>query len=599
MSLKLKRYFPILQWLPLYGKETLASDLLAAVIVTIMLIPQSLAYAMLAGLPPEVGLYASIAPLFLYAIFGSSRTMAVGPVAVIALMTAAAAGNLAQQGTPEYITVVLILTFMSGLMLTLMGLVRLGFMANFLSHPVISGFITASGLIIAASQARHILGLEAEGLNFVTVLYGLISRVPEAHLLTLAIGSGSLIFLYANRRWGRSLLCLTGLNPHTAGMFSKAAPVLAVVVTTLVTWYWQLDQAGVKVVGDIPAGLPPFTLPEFIPGLWRDLFLAALLISIVGFVESVTVGQTLAAKQRQRIDPDQELIALGTANISSAFSGGMPVSGSFARSSVNYDAGAATPATGAFSAIGILLAALFLTPLIAFLPVATLGATIIVAVLSLIDLAAIKHTFVYAKSDFAAMLVTIVATLTLGVEIGIVAGVGLSLLLFLYRTSRPHYAVIGRLPNSEHFRNIERHEVETDDKIALLRIDESLYFANSRYLEDIVMGLVINQPKLNHLVLTCQAVNLIDASALDSLRTINSRLKDSGVQMHLAEVKGPVMDRLRKTDFLDEMSGVVYMSTYDAWKVLHERAEEAEDKPESELKPEAPKAAANSKQGES
>lgn len=599
MSIKLKRYFPILQWLPLYGKETLASDLLAAVIVTIMLIPQSLAYAMLAGLPPEVGLYASIAPLFLYAIFGTSRTLAVGPVAVIALMTAAAAGNLALQGTPEYITVVLILTLMSGLMLTLMGLVRLGFLANFLSHPVISGFITAAGLIIAASQARHVLGLEAEGLNFIMVMYGLITRIPESHLLTLMIGTGCLVFLYANRRWGRSLLSLTGLNPHTADMLSKAAPVLVVVVTTLITWHWQLDQAGVKVVGDIPAGLPPFTLPAFIPGLWRDLFLAALLISIVGFVESVTVGQTLAAKQRQRIDPDQELIALGTANIGSAFSGGMPVSGSFARSSVNYDAGAATPATGAFSAIGILLSALFLTPLIAFLPVATLGATIIVAVLSLIDLPAIKHTFVYAKSDFAAMLVTIVATLTQGVEIGIMAGVGLSLLLFLYRTSRPHYAVIGRLPNSEHFRNIERHEVETDDKIALLRIDESLYFANSRYLEDIVMGLVINQPKLNHLVLTCQAVNLIDASALDSLRTINSRLKDSGVQMHLAEVKGPVMDRLRKTDFLDEMSGVVYMSTYDAWKVLHERTEEAEAKPENELKTAAPKLTANSKQDES
>jgi len=589
VSLKLKRYFPILQWLPLYGKETLISDLLAALIVTIMLIPQSLAYAMLAGMPPEVGLYASIAPLFLYTIFGTSRSLAIGPVAVISLMTAAAAGNHALEGSPEYITVVLILTLMSGLMLTLMGLVRLGFLANFLSHPVISGFITASGLIIAASQARHLLGLEAEGLNVIMVLYGLIARIPEAHLLTLCIGSGTLVFLYANRRWGRSLLSLIGLNPYTADIFSKAAPVLAVAVTTLVTWHWQLDQAGVKVVGDIPAGLPPFTLPAFIPGLWRDLFLAALLISIVGFVESVSLGQTLAAKQRQRIDPDQELIALGTANLSSAFSGGMPVSGGFARSIVNYDVGAATPAAGTFTAIGILVAALFLTPLIAFLPVATLGATIIVAVLSLIDLPAIKHTFVYSKSDFAAMLATILATLIQGIEIGIMAGVGLSLLLYLYRTSRPHYAVIGRLPNSEHFRNAERHEVETDDKIALLRIDESLYFANSRYLEDIVMGLVISQPKLNHLVLTCQAVNLIDASALDSLRTINSRLKDSGVQMHLAEVKGPVMDRLRKTDFLDEMSGVVYMSTYDAWKVLHERAEEAEDKPEAELKPEAPR----------
>ncbi|WP_151670017.1 SulP family inorganic anion transporter [Nitrincola schmidtii] len=571
-----KRFFPIFQWLPLYGRETLISDLLAAVIVTIMLIPQSLAYAMLAGLPPEVGLYASIAPLFLYAIFGTSRTLAVGPVAVIALMTAAAAGNLAIQGSPEYVTLVIVLTFMSGIMLTIMGLVKLGFLANFLSHPVISGFITASGLIIAASQARHLLGLDAEGVNFISVMYGLIGRLNETHLITLAIGLGTLAFLYANRFWGRHLLTWIGFNPHTADMLSKAAPVLAVALTTFVTWFWQLDQQGVKVVGEIPTGLPPLSLPPLIPQLWSDLFLAAVLISIVGFVESVSVGQTLAAKRRQRIDPNQELIGLGAANLGSAFSSGMPVSGGFSRSIVNFDAGAATPAAGAYSAVGILVATLFLTPLIAYLPVATLAATIIVAVLSLIDLKAVHETFVYSKSDFAAMLATILITLTQGVELGIMVGVGLSLLLYLYRTSRPHYAVIGRLPNTEHFRNIERYDVEVDDRIALLRIDESLYFANSRYLEDVVMDIVINQPKLNHLVLTCQAVNLIDSSALDSLRTINRRLKDSGVQMHLAEVKGPVMDRLKKTDFLDEMSGVVYMSTYDAWKVLHERAEENE-----------------------
>ncbi|MCD8513265.1 MAG: sulfate permease [Nitrincola sp.] len=572
----LKRYFPIFQWLPLYQRETLVSDLLAAVIVTIMLIPQSLAYAMLAGLPPEVGLYASIAPLFLYAIFGTSRTLAVGPVAVIALMTAAAAGKLATAGSPEYVTLVILLTFMSGLMLLLMGLVKLGFLANFLSHPVISGFITASGLIIAASQARHLLGLDAEGVNFVMVIYGLLSRLNETHWITFAIGTGTLAFLYANRFYGRKLLTLVGFNAHTADMLSKSAPVLAVALTTWVTWYWQLDQQGVRVVGEIPTGLPPLSLPAMVPQLWSDLFLAAVLISIVGFVESVSVGQTLAAKRRQRIDPNQELIGLGTANLGSAFSSGMPVSGGFSRSVVNFDAGAATPAAGAFSAVGILLATLFLTPLIAYLPVATLAATIIVAVLSLIDLHAVKETFIYSKSDFAAMLATILVTLLEGVELGIMVGVGLSLLLYLYRTSRPHYAVIGRLPNSEHFRNIERYEVEVDERIALLRIDESLYFANSRYLEDVVMDIVINQPKLKHLVLTCQAVNLIDSSALDSLRTINNRLKDSGVQMHLAEVKGPVMDRLKKTDFLDEMSGVVYMSTYDAWKVLHSDNDESQ-----------------------
>ncbi|MFN3880510.1 MAG: SulP family inorganic anion transporter [Nitrincola lacisaponensis] len=574
--MNIKRYFPILQWLPLYSRETLVSDLLAAVIVTLMLIPQSLAYAMLAGLPPEVGVYASIAPLILYAIFGTSRTLAVGPVAIIALMTAAAAGNMAIQGTEEYVTLVLVLTFMSGVMLLLMGIMRLGFLANFLSHPVISGFITASGLIIASSQARHLLGLEAEGVNFFMVIYGLFSRLGDAHLISVLLGLATLIFLYANRRWGKAFLNRIGVNLHTADMLSKAAPVFAVIATTLITWYWQLDQAGVRIVGQLPSGLPPLSLPPMIPSMWQDLFVAALLISIMGFVGSVSVGQTLAAKRRQRIDPDQELIGLGAANLGAAFTSGMPVSGGFARSSINYDAGAATPAAGAFSAIGFVAVALFMTPLIAYLPVATLGAIIIVSILSLIDFKSIQHTFIYSRSDFAAMLATIVATLLLGVEVGILAGVGLSLLLYLYRTSRPHYAVIGRLPNSEHFRNAERHAVETDERLVFVRIDESLYFANSRYLEDIVMGLVIRYPQMRHLVLSCQAVNLIDASALDSLRTINRRLKDSGVQMHLAEVKGPVMDRLKTTDFLDEMSGVVYMSTYDAWKVLHERAEAEE-----------------------
>lgn len=574
--MNIKRYFPILQWLPLYNRETLVSDLLAAFIVTLMLIPQSLAYAMLAGLPPEVGVYASIAPLILYAIFGTSRTLAVGPVAIIALMTAAAAGNMAIQGTEEYVTLVLVLTFMSGVMLLLMGIMRLGFLANFLSHPVISGFITASGLIIASSQVRHLLGLEVEGANFVMVIYGLFSRLGETHQISVILGVGTLVFLYLNRRWGKSFLNRAGVSLYTADMLSKASPVFAVTMTTLITWHWQLDQVGVRVVGHLPSGLPPFSLPPMHPALWQDLFVAALLISIMGFVGSVSVGQTLAAKRRQRIDPDQELIGLGAANLGAAFTSGMPVSGGFARSSVNYDAGAATPAAGAFSAIGFAVVALFMTPLITYLPVATLGAIIIVSILSLIDFKSIQHTFAYSKSDFAAMLITIVATLLLGVEVGILAGVGLSLLLYLYRTSRPHYAVIGRLPNSEHFRNAERHAVETDERLVFLRIDESLYFANSRYLEDIVMGLVIRYPQVRHLVLSCQAVNLIDASALDSLRTINRRLKDSGVQMHLAEVKGPVMDRLKTTDFLDEMSGVVYMSTYDAWKVLHERAEAEE-----------------------
>jgi SulP family sulfate permease len=563
-----KHYLPIFQWLPHYQRSTLTRDLLAAVIVTIMLIPQSLAYAMLAGLPAEVGLYASVLPLVAYAIFGTSRTLAVGPVAVVSLMTAATLGTIATPGSAEYVGGALVLALLSGLILTLMGLARLGFLANFLSHPVISGFITASGLIIAAGQLRHLLGVEASGHNMVTLVTGLVSQLGHVHLATLLLGGGSLVFLYAARRWLKKGLLRVGVAPGVADMLTKAAPIVAVAATTLITWYWGLDQRGVDVVGAIPAGLPSITLPGFELGLWRDLLMAAVLISIVGFVESVSVGQTLAAKRRQRIDPNQELIGLGSANLAASFSGGMPVTGGFSRSVVNFDAGAQTPAAGAFTAVGIGVAALVLTPLIAYLPVATLAATIIIAVLSLVDFPAIVRTWRYSRSDFAAMLATIVVTLVSGVESGILAGVGLSLALHLYRTSRPHSAVIGRVPGSEHFRNVERHQVETVPHLCILRVDESLYFANARYLEDTVMDEVSRQPDVKHVVLACQAVNVIDASALESLETINHRLDDAGVALHLAEVKGPVMDRLKNTAFCEELTGFVHLSTYSAWVAL-------------------------------
>jgi SulP family sulfate permease len=559
---------PILQWLKVYNRETLTSDLVAAVIVTIMLIPQSLAYALLAGLPPEVGLYASILPLVAYAIFGTSRTLAVGPVAVVSLMTAAAVGNLALAGTAEYLTAAIALAFLSGVILILMGLFRLGILANFLSHPVISGFITASGLIIAASQLKHILGVDAGGHNLLDILMALAGQLAHINLPTLIIGVSATTFLFWVRKQLKPLLVKVGLGPRLADIIAKAGPVLAVVATTLAVWGLDLQAQGVKVVGQVPSGLPGLTLPSFDLELWKQLFVSALLISIVGFVESVSVAQTLAAKRRQRIDPDQELVGLGASNIAAAASGGFPVTGGFSRSVVNFDAGAETPAAGAFTAVGIAMATLVLTPLIFFLPKATLAATIIVAVLSLVDLGALKRTWAYSRSDFAAMLATIVLTLVHGVELGIIAGVGLSVLLYLYRTSKPHSAIVGRVPGTEHFRNIDRHQVETEQHILTLRVDESLYFANARYLEDLIYDQVARNPELRHLVLMCPAVNLIDASALESLEAINQRLMDSGVKFHLSEVKGPVMDKLKDTHFLHDLSGEIFLSQYAAWEKL-------------------------------
>lgn len=560
----LQRYLPILTWGRAYNKETATSDLVAAVIVTIMLIPQSLAYAMLAGLPPEVGLYASILPLVAYAVFGTSRALAVGPVAVVSLLTAATVGEIAKGGTPEYLGAAIALAFISGLMLMALGFLRLGFLANLLSHPVISGFITASGLLIASSQLKHILGVSASGRTLYDIFVSIGSQIGETNLITLAIGAGSTVFLFWVRKGLKKALLGIGFKPFPADLLTKAGPVAAVAVTTLVAGVFNLADHGVRLVGEIPSGLPVPQLPPFDAELWLQLAGSALLISVIGFVESVSVAQTLAAKKRQRIEPDQELIGLGAANVASAISGGYPVTGGFARSVVNFDAGAATPAAGAFTAVGIAVATLFLTPLLTHLPTATLAATIIVAVLSLVDFGAIKRTYAYSKSDFAAMAATILITLFFGVEQGVVTGVALSIGLYLYRNSRPHMAIVGVVPGTEHFRNIDRHKVVTGEKVLTLRVDESLFFANSRYLEDKIYALVADRPNIQHVVLMCPAVNEIDASALESLEEINHRLSDSGVSFHLSEVKGPVMDRLQKTDFLKHLSGNVFLSQYQA-----------------------------------
>ena len=562
------KYFPILQWSKNYSTEILTDDLIAAIIVTIMLIPQSLAYALLAGLPAEVGLYASILPLILYTIFGTSKSLAVGPVAVISLMTAAAASQFADQGSAEYTGIAIILALLSGAILGFMGLLKLGFIANFLSHPVISGFITASGLIIAASQLKHIFGVSGGGANLYEILSNLLYDIEDINIFTLILGVSATTFLLWTRKSLKPLAKKYGAGSTFADLISRTGPVVAVAMTVFVVWLLGLNSFGVEIVGEIPKGLPTIALPQLTSSQFMQLIGPALLISIVGYVETISVAQTLAAKKRQRIDPDQELIALGAANIGSAVSGGFPVTGGFARSVVNFDAGARTPAAGAYTAIGIAMATAFLTPLLFFLPKSTLAATIIIAVLSLVDFGAIKRTWEYSKADFTAMITTIMTTLISGVEIGIIAGVSLSIFLHLYRTSKPHMAVVGQVPGTEHFRNIKRHLVITSEKIFSLRVDESLYFPNARYLEDSIYDAVAKQPLVEDVVLLCSAINYIDSSALESLESINKRLIDSKVKLNLSEVKGPVMDRLRETHFLKELSGQIFLTQYEAFTTI-------------------------------
>ena len=563
------RYLPILEWSRQYNRTSLTNDMMAAVIVTIMLVPQSLAYALLAGLPPEAGIYASIVPIVLYAIFGSSRVLAVGPVAVVSLLTASAVGQVAETGTAGYAIAALTLAALSGGFLVLLGLLRLGFLANFLSHPVIAGFITASGILIAMSQLKHILGVSAHGHTLPEMVQSIVEHLDQSNLITLGIGVSAIVFLFWVRGNLKPLLNRMNLGPLLTDLLTKAGPVFAVVATTLSVWGFDLAQDGVRIVGDVPQSLPPFTMPGFDLDLLQQLMVPAILISIIGFVESVSVAQTLAAKKRQDIDPNQELIGLGAANLGAAFTGGFPVTGGFSRSVVNFDAGAETPAAGVFTAIGLAIAAVALTPLVYYLPNATLAATIIVAVMSLVDFSILKKTWTYSRSDFIAVAATIILTLGFGVEVGVAAGVGISIILHLYKTSVPHVAEVGLVPGTQHFRNIHRYDVETDPALLTLRVDESLYFVNARFLEDLVKHRVVDGGGVKNVILMFSAVNEVDFSALESLEAINERLKSLNVGFHLSEVKGPVMDRLSRSRLIDEMNGKIFMSQYDAWTTFH------------------------------
>jgi len=569
--MKFEQALPALEWLRGYSRRSLINDGLAAIIVTIMLIPQSLAYALLAGLPAEMGLYASILPLIAYALFGSSRTLSVGPVAVASLMTASAVGAVASQGLVDYASAATLLALLGGLMLIAMGLLKFGFVSHFLSQPVVSGFITASAIIIAVGLLGPLLGIALKGATLPSLSHDLYMQLREAHPLTIAVGAGSVAFLLLARYRLSSLLGALGLRGRPAELIVRSAPVLVMAVLIPLSAAMSFESAGVPLVGQIPSGLPAFSAPNISWLLIQELALPAFLIALIGFIESVSVGKTLGAKRRQRIDPDQELIGLGAANTAAAISGGFPVTGGFSRSVVNFDAGAETQMASVLAALGIALAAVLLTPMLYFLPKAVLAATILVAVISLIDFGTITLARRYRAADFWAVVITITVTLLAGVEMGVLAGVGASVGLHLYHTSRPHFAVVGQVPESEHYRNVERHDVMTDPHILSMRIDESLYFANAAYLEDMVFAQAALREDLLHVILMCPAVNAIDLSALEALEEINTRLKENNVALHLSEVKGPVMDALQRSDFLTHLSGEIFLSHHSAVMALRAR----------------------------
>ena len=564
------RFLPILYWGPRYNKDTFAEDSTAAIVVAIILIPQSLAYALLAGMPAETGLYASIFGLTIYALFGSSNTLSVAPVAILSLMTAVAIDKLSLGSETEYIAAAVTLAFTSGVVLVLFGFLRLGFIANFLSHPVISAFITASAIIIGLSQVRHFLGVEAGGTNAIELSTSLLSSVSNTNFVTLILGISTILLIILSKRGLRKVLISLGFKPRIAIVFSKSGPLLAAFVTSFLVYFLSLDQQGVQILGYVQAGLPTIHVPEFSSELVESLLGSALLISIIGFVESVSVAQSLAARRRESIELDQELIGLGAANLGASFGGGFPITGGFSRSVVNFEAGAVTPASGLITALLIMVVTVFFAPILYWLPKVSLAAIIVVAVYSLIDFSVLKRSWIYSKGDFIAVFLTLILTLTVGVEVGIATGVGSSILIHLYKTSQPHVAVVGRVKETEHFRNINRHKVEIFEELLSIRIDESLYFANSRYLEEFIFNLVATRPKLKHVILMCTAVNKIDLSALESLEKIAETLHRANIKLHLSEVKGPIMDKLATTDFFKHLSGNNYLSHNQAVEDLRE-----------------------------
>lgn len=523
---------PLANWVLQPRREDLRADLVAGLTTAVMLIPQAMAYAMLAGLPPIVGLYASTVPLVVYALLGSSRQLAVGPVAMVSLLVATGVSTQAEPGSATYVGLAVALAAMVGALQLGLGLLRAGFLVNFLSHPVVSGFTSAAALVIGASQLGHLLGIGLERGPVHTLLIQAISRLSEVQPVTVAIGAGSIVTLLALRRWA----------PRAP------AALVVVLVGTLAVWGLDLHEHGVAIVGTVPAGLPSFALPPLDAQALRGLLPSAITIALVGFLESISIGKQIATHKGYEIDANQELRGLGLANLAGSVFGAYPVTGGFSRTAVNAQAGARTSMAGLFTAIVVALTLALLTPLFHFLPKAVLAAIIMVAVLGLVDLAEVRHLWHVERSELGLLLLTFGATLALGVEEGIATGVGASLVWHVARTTRPHAAVLGRLPGTEIYRNVQRFpEAEPVPGVVVLRVDAQFFFGNVSFLKTTLHGLVEGAAPVHTVVLDAASINRLDSSADAALHELHRWLAGRGITLRLATVKGPVRDMMRRT----------------------------------------------------
>ena len=558
----LQRYVPITEWARRYDRADLRPDLAAGLTIGAMLVPQGMAYALLAGLPPQIGLYASILPVLVYAIFGTSRQLAVGPVAIVSLLTASALAPLFEQGSAGYISAAALLALMVGLVHLVLGFGRLGFVVNFLSHSVLVGFTAAAAIIIGFSQVKHLLGISIERKDhFYETVHEVWRHLGDTHGTTLVLGAASVALLLVMKRY-----------------VPRVPSALVLVVASILTVeLFDLDERGVSTVGDIPSSPPAFGLPDFDGGTIGSLVTTAFVITLVGFMESIAVAKVYARRHRYEVDANQELIGLGAANVASGMFGGYPVTGGFSRTAVNDTAGARTPLASIITAVLVLLTVVFLTPLFTSLPKAALGAIIIVAVVNLIDIKEMRHIASVKRSDLIGLSVAFFATLALGIEVGILVAVVASMLVVFARMSKPHSAVLGRIPGTTSYRNVERFpEAEQRDGIRIVRIDAALSFVNAQHVKKLLLAEARDMAAADPgvLLLDCSGINDIDATGAETLSEIITEIDESPTELHLCDVKGPVRDVLWRAHLWQRLGGRVHATPYQALEVIDGSAAE-------------------------
>ncbi len=554
-------FLPFLAWIgELKNTETLRVDIISGITVALVLVPQSMAYAQLAGLPVYYGLYASFLPPMIAALFGSSRQLATGPVAVVSLMTAAALGPIAAASPEGYLAYALLLAFMVGAFQLFLGVFRLGVLVDFLSHPVVIGFTNAGAIIIATSQLSKLFGVTAEPAehHYETVMRVIEAAIDHTHMPTLWMGALSILIMFGLKRY-----------------LPKVPNVLvAVVITTVLAWYTDFKGAGGAVVGTIPEGLPAFSLPVFDWDVVKQLLTAAITISLIGFMEAISIAKAMAARTRQRLDANQELIGQGLSNMVSGCFSGYPVSGSFSRSAVNINAGAVTGVSSVVTGLVVGITLLWLTPLLYHLPQATLAAVIIMAVINLIKFKPVVHAWKAQPHDGVVSVITFALTLIMAPHLdkGILVGVALSIGLFLIRSMRPRVAVLSRYKDGT-LRDVAVHQLPTSPMISIMRFDGSLYFANAGYFESKVLSIVAANPELRFLIVDAAAINQLDATGEEVLYHLTERLRASGVELLVAQMKKQFMDTLRRTNVIEKLGEEHFFSRVEqalmyAWDKL-------------------------------